>query len=64
MKEVIIPVGWSVFFDAVSKKATGYSEFKKASKANTGLSVLSAATEAALVTLCNAQGIILPPKKK
>lgn len=64
MKEVIIPIGWTVFFDAVSKKATGYSEFKKASKAKTELSVLNASTETALLLLCEQQGIILPPKKK
>jgi hypothetical protein len=63
LSELTIPVGWTVFFDSVDKKATGYSQFKKAAKAKTAFSVLSASTEAELLDLCKAQGIKLPEKK-
>lgn len=63
LTETIIPSGWSVFYDKETKKATGYSEFKKGGKAKTGLLILSAPTEAELLAACKENGIELPAKK-
>jgi hypothetical protein len=60
---IIISVGWTVFFDSTTKKATGYSAFPKGGKANTSLSILFAPTEAELLALCKAEGIELPKSK-
>lgn len=63
LPELIIPIGWTVFFDASAKKATGYSHFPKGGKAKTFLSILSAPSESELLALCKSEGIELPEKK-
>lgn len=63
LTEIIIPSGWSVFYDNDTKKATGYSEFKNGGKAKTSLLILSAPTEAELLAACKENGIELPAKK-
>ena len=60
LPEIIIPIGWTAFYDATTKKATGYSHFPKGGKGNSSLSLLSFDTEANLRAAAAAQGITLP----
>ena len=56
LKDVIIPAGWSAFYDPQTKIATGFSQFKNGGKAKTELSILSSDTEANLRASATAQG--------
>lgn len=60
LPEIVIPIGWTAFYDATTKKATGYAAFPKGGKGNSSLSLLSADTEANLRIAAAAQGITLP----
>jgi hypothetical protein len=60
LNDIVIPAGWTAFYDPATKKANGYMAFPNGGKAKTALSLLSADTEANLRAAAAAQGITLP----